>query len=82
MSTYPSVVVYDTYYSCGVVRSVYFRYFSAYNVIGHLVISRRWYIFCDTCVWLITCEHGSIANSRRVQYVNAVGVYKLRSGAE
>jgi len=40
------------YYSCGIVRSVYVNYFSAYDVIGHLVISRRWcYILCDnTCV--------------------------------
>ena len=32
-----SVVLY-TLVSCGVVRTAYFRYFSAYNVIGHLVI--------------------------------------------
>jgi len=59
MSTYPSVVVYDMYYSCSVVLSVYFRYISAYNVIGHVLISRRWwYTFCDMRVWVITCEHG------------------------
>ena len=59
MSIYPRIVqnwcgiLYV--YSCSVVRSVYFRYFSAYNFVGHLVISRRWYIFCDTFVWVITC---------------------------
>ena len=54
------------YYSCGIVRSVYVNYFSAYNVIGHLVISRRWYILCDACVWLLHVNV-VVRNSCRVQ---------------